>query len=310
MTDDRASETSLSSVQRAASTQREARVPAVPVGFQAVWSLIRPRQWVKNSFVLAPLVFAVQISNPVALRQAVAATFLFCLASSAVYIFNDWRDLDGDRAHPTKRFTRPLAAETVSVRTAGALLILLWLVVIGVAAWWPPVGVGLLVYVLLNAAYSVHLKRVPVVDIFCVAAGFVLRVASGAAAIAVPLSAWMLITTLCLALYLAAVKRRQELVVAGQGARHVLGAYTIPLLDRYAQMAATAALVFYGLFASTVRPELAGTTAFVLFGFFRYSYLVEAHEAGENPTEVLWRDRPLAAVVVLWAVTAVWLVAL
>ena len=287
----------------------EARVPVAPVGVGAVVALLRPRQWVKNVFVLAPLVFAVKIFNPVAVQQALAALALFCVASSAVYIFNDWRDLPADRLHPTKRFTRPLAAGALPVRFAAGLLCALWLILLGVAWFWPPVGSTLLAYVALNMAYSIHLKRIPVVDIFCVAAGFVLRVAAGAVAIAVPLSAWMLVTTLCLALYLAATKRRQELFLAGERARYVLGTYTLPLLDRYAQMSATAALVFYGLFASTVRPELAGTTALVLFGFFRYSYLVETRQAGENPTEVLWQDWPLAVVVLLWGAISAWIVA-
>lgn len=307
--DDTAELESRAGATKGEQTLLEARVPAAPVGFAALVALLRPRQWIKNVFVLAPLVFAVQVFNPAAVQQALAATALFCLASSAVYIFNDWRDIPADRLHPTKRFTRPLAAGSLSERFALGLLTGLWLVLVGVALWWPPVGGALLVYTGLNAAYSMHLKRVPVVDIFCVAAGFVLRVGAGALAIAVPLSAWMLVTTLCLALYLAAMKRRQELLLAGEHARQVLGAYTVPLLDRYAQMSATAALVFYGLFASTVRPELAGTTALVLFGFFRYSYLVEVRQAGENPTEVIWQDFPLALVVLLWGAISAWIVA-
>ena len=159
-----------------------------------------------------------------------------------------------------------------------------------------PVGL----YLGINAAYSLRLKHVPVVDLFCVASGFLLRVFAGARAIDVPVSSWMLITTLCLALYLAAIKRRQELETRGTDGRAVLDSYTVRLLDRYAEMSGVAALLFYGLFVIEVRPALAISIPFVLFGLFRYWYLVERQGAGESPTDALWNDGPLALTVLAW----------
>jgi decaprenyl-phosphate phosphoribosyltransferase len=140
-----------------------------------------------------------------------------------------------------------------------------------------------------------------------VAAGFVLRVYAGAVVIDVPLSSWMLITTLSIALYLAAIKRRDELEVQGDGARAVLGQYTIPLLERFSLMASVCAMVFYSMFVVTTRPVLAFTIPFVLFGIFRYWFLVDRHGRGESPTDALWSDRPLAVTVLLWGVLCAFL---
>src|SRR5207253_8327001 len=156
------------------------------------------------------------------------------------------------------------------------------------------------IYVMLNVAYTIKLKRVPVVDLFALAAGFVLRVEAGAVAIGLVVSPWMLITTLCLALYLAAVKRRDELVGPGVTSREVLRLYTPSLLDKLAERSALGAMVFYGLFVITVRPALVATIPLVLFGMFRYSFIVERTGTGESPTDALWRDRPLALTVVVW----------
>ena len=184
--------------------------------------LMRPRQWIKNGFVMAPVLFAGAFLDGTALARAFLATAAFCLAASLVYVANDLVDLESDRLHPDKRHTRPLAEGSATVRGARLLFALLALALVVAVAFIPTVGGPLAAYVALNLAYTLRLKRVPVVDLFCVASGFVLRVAAGALAVRVPLSGWMLITTLCLALYLAAVKRRQELAGGGD-ARAVLG---------------------------------------------------------------------------------------
>lgn len=274
--------------------------PAARTGAAALVRLMRPRQWIKNAFVVAPLIFSGQFAQPGAIANSVFAVVLFCLAASAVYVFNDLHDLDADRRHPVKRYSRPLASGAVTV--AGA--------------WWTfgvlctTVALGLLVsvettsvvlgYIALNVAYTRKLKEVPVVDLFCIAAGFVMRVFAGAVAISLIPSGWMLITTLCLALYLAAVKRRDELAGNGDTSRAVLRQYTAPLLDRFAERAAMSSMVFYGLFVITVRPALVTTIPLVLFGMFRYSYVVDRTGAGESPTDALWRDLPLALTVVAW----------
>jgi decaprenyl-phosphate phosphoribosyltransferase len=273
----------------------------------AVLRLLRPKQWIKNLFVLAPLIFSGLFTRESSTLLALFATLLFCVAASMVYVFNDLADRHIDALHPVKRFTRPLASGAVSIGAARALLVTLGaLLLLGSYVSIPLVGV-LLAYILLNVLYSSWLKRVPVVDIFCVAAGFVLRVYAGAVVIDVPLSSWMLITTLSIALYLAAIKRRDELEVQGDGARAVLGQYTIPLLERFSLMASVCAMVFYSMFVVTTRPVLAFTIPFVLFGIFRYWFLVDRHGRGESPTDALWSDRPLAVTVLLWGVLCAFL---
>ncbi len=266
----------------------------------ATIALLRPREWSKNIFVLAPLVFAGAFSHGTALYHAGLAFALFCIAASAVYIVNDLHDVSEDRAHPVKRKKRPLAAGEISPRAA--IVVLLCLYVLLVLGCWllPRAGVIVVGYVLLNIAHTYMLKLQPVIDIFSIAIGFMLRVYAGAEAIAVPVSPWMFVTTLCLALYLASIKRRQELNWAGGTGRAVLRQYTAPLLDRFAQMAATGALLFYSMFVVTTRQELVFTIPFVLFGLFRYQWLVEVREAGESPADALLGDWQLILTVVFW----------
>ena len=268
--------------------------------------LLRPKQWIKNGFVLAPLVFAGEFLNAMAIKQALFATLLFCLASSATYIVNDIRDIERDRQHPRKSKSRPLAAGMLSVPTAlGLLLVLYGALIFG---WWlaPRVLYVILAYLLLNLAYTFVLKHQPVVDIFTIAIGFVLRVYAGAMALDVPVSGWMFVTTLCLALYLAAVKRRQELSQNGSEGRKVLEKYSVSLVDRYAEMAATGALVFYSMFVMSAKPQLVITVPLVLFGLFRYWYVVEELEGGESPTDALLADWQLLLTVTLWVAACGW----
>ena len=268
--------------------------------------LMRPRQWIKNAFVLAPLLFSGAFADPASVGQALLAMLLFCVASSATYTVNDLKDIERDRRHPTKSRKRPLAAGTVSVPAALALLVVLY----GVLVWgWfvqPGVILVILAYVVLNLAYSFVLKHQPVLDIFTIAIGFVLRVYAGAQALAVPVSSWMFVTTLCLALYLASVKRRQELSQSGAEGREVLERYTVALVNRYAEMSATGALLFYSMFVMSSRPELVITVPVVLFGLFRYWYVVEKLDGGESPTDALLSDWPLIATVLAWTGACLW----
>jgi 4-hydroxybenzoate polyprenyltransferase len=273
---------------------------------RALSRLLRPRHWVKNAFVAAPAVFAGVFVHPAVAGRALAATALFCLAASAVYVFNDLLDAPTDRLHPVKRHTRPLASGAVTPRVGRLLLGLL---LAGLAAGllaFPAPALAILGYLAINLAYTLRLKHVAVVDLFCIACGFMLRVYAGARAVEVPLSSWMLITTLALALYLAAVKRRQELASSGPEARRVLGAYTLPLLDGYAQTAASASVVFYSLYVIDVRPRLAVTVPFVLLGIFRYSYLVQTRQVGESPTDALYSDLPLILTILGWGALCVY----
>lgn len=271
-----------------------------------ILSLLRPKQWVKNFFVLAPLVFSGAFTDAAAVGHALFATLLFCMASSASYIINDIHDIERDRSHPTKCKTRPLAAGAVSIPTALIVLAILYTLLFG--GWFlaPAVVMVIAAYLALNLAYTFALKHEPVIDIFTIAIGFVLRVFAGAMSLNVPVSSWMFITTLCLALYLAAVKRRQELSQNGTESRKVLEKYSISLVDRYAEMSATGALLFYSMFVMSSKPELVITVPLVLFGLFRYWYVVEALDGGESPTDALLTDWQLLGTVVLWVALCTW----
>lgn len=268
--------------------------------------LMRPKQWVKNGFVLAPLVFSGEFLDLDAIGHALWAMLLFCVASSATYVINDMHDIERDRRHPKKSQSRPLAAGVVPVSAALFLLAGLYAVLLG--AWFvvPKVLGVIAAYLVLNLAYTFVLKHQPVVDIFTIAIGFVLRVYAGAVALSVPVSSWMFITTLCLALYLAAVKRRQELSQSGSEGRKVLEKYSVALVDRYAEMSATGALLFYSMFVMSAKPALVITVPLVLFGLFRYWFVVEALDGGESPTDALLVDWQLLLTVVLWVLTCVW----
>lgn len=267
-------------------------------------ALMRPRQWVKNVFVFAPLIFAGEFLKIESIEKVALAALIFCVASSATYILNDLSDIQRDRRHPKKSKTRPLASGLVSVPQALALLLALYGVLL--TAWFvlPAVLYVVLGYLLLNLAYTFVLKHQPVIDIFTIAIGFVLRVYAGAMALSVPVSSWMFVTTLCLALYLAAVKRSQELASNGSQSREVLQHYTPALLNRYAEMAATGALMFYSLFVMTARPALVMTIPLVLYGLYRYWFIVESKDGGESPTDALLDDWQLLLTVAIWGVVS------
>lgn len=271
-----------------------------------LFKLMRPRQWIKNGFVFAPLMFTGLFLDMIAVSQTLMAFILFSLAASATYVVNDLKDIESDRKHPVKSKKRPLASGQVTASQAKKLLLGLYAILF--AGFWlqPMVMAVIAAYLLLNVAYSFYLKHQPVLDIFTIAIGFVLRVYAGAMAISVPVSSWMFVTTLCLALYLAAMKRRQELLLTSQEGRSVLEKYTVSLVERYAEMAATGALLFYSLFVMNARPEMVMTIPFVLFGLFRYWYVSEALGVGESPTDALLADKQLLLTVVAWVGVLLW----
>ncbi len=268
--------------------------------------LLRPKQWIKNGFVLAPLVFSGEFHSSAAIVAALHATLLFCLASSSVYIVNDIRDVEQDRKHPKKALTRPLAAGTVTVPMAVGLLVVLYLGLAAGLLATPAIAAAIVGYIALNYLYTFWLKHQPVLDIFTVAIGFVLRVYAGAYALSVPVSSWMFVTTLALALFLAAVKRRQELSQGTADSRLVLAKYSVTLVDRYAEMSATGALVFYSMIVMSTRPELVITVPLVLFGLFRYWYVVDKLDGGDSPTDVLLTDWQMLCTVLLWIAACIW----
>jgi len=275
--------------------------------------LARPGQWLKNSVVLAALVFGGELGNTSQLEQALLAALIFCLLSSAVYTFNDLLDRKQDRQHPLKK-DRPLASGRLPVTPAvvlGLILMALGLV----AAWWlnQPFFVAAVVFVALNIIYSLFLKDIVIVDAMTVAIGFVLRAYAGALAIDVPASKWLLINTLLLALFLSFGKRRHELLLLETGAtshRKILSRYSPYLLDQCIGVTTASVVVMYMLYSfSTEVMEKLGTHSlfltipFVIYGVFRYLYLIHKEEKGGSPTRVLITDLPILLTVTLWVLT-------
>jgi 4-hydroxybenzoate polyprenyltransferase len=275
---------------------------------------MRPEQWLKNGFVLAPIVFAGLVFDPDAWLRTILAVASFCAASSAVYLVNDVLDRETDRLHPIKK-NRPIAAGEVSVGTALTVAVVLVGVALAIAVWlggWFPAI--LISYVVIVLLYSAVLKRAVFLDVLVVAAGFVLRVVGGAVAIDVPVSMWILVVAYLLALYLALGKRRSELVLLGVDAgehRAVLGHYTLPMVDQAISVVLGATVLAYALY--TVAPEtvakvgsegLRATGPIVLYGLFRSLYRLHRHGLGGSPTRALLTDRPLLACVVVWLAVA------
>ncbi|CAI3957308.1 4-hydroxybenzoate polyprenyltransferase (UbiA) (PDB:4OD4) (PUBMED:28830929) [Commensalibacter communis] len=268
--------------------------------------LIRPKQWVKNIFLFAPLIFSKEFLHLYSVYHVIFAAFLFCLAASAVYIVNDLNDIEQDKTHPEKRKKRPLASGEISVKNA---ILLLGAIYIGLFAAWfvtPKVINVIIVYIVINLLYSFKLKHEPVIEIFIVAFGFVLRVYAGAVALNVPVSNWMFVTTLSLSLYLASIKRRQELIQNGSQSRGVLSHYSVTLINRFAEMSATSAIIFYSLYVMTVQSKLIVTIPFVMFGLFRYWFIVETLRDGESPTDVVIYDKQILLTVLFWAGFCIW----
>lgn len=275
---------------------------------------LRPRQWVKNVFVLAALVFAGRLGDPVAVARALGAFAVFCALSSAVYLVNDLRDRDADRRHPVKRL-RPIAAGEISPGTASAASVVLASAAL-LAGFALQTGLGAVAaaYFLLNLAYSFGLKRVVILDVMMVASGFLLRAWAGAAVLGVAISHWLVLCTGLLALFLGFVKRRQEIAALGgdDATRAILREYSLPFLDQMIAIVTGSTVVAYALYAFS--PEVAEklgtqhlglTIPFVLFGIFRYLYLVHRRGEGENPTALLLSDLPLIADVLLWGAAVV-----
>jgi 4-hydroxybenzoate polyprenyltransferase len=271
---------------------------------------LRPHQWVKNTLVLAGLFFSRSLLDRHAVLLTLAACAIFCAASSGVYLFNDLRDLPEDRNHPAKRL-RPIAAGSVSPAVAAVFSFLL-IVTSGVAAvaLQPAFGGVVLAFITLNLAYSMGLRRIVIVDILVVASGFVLRAVAGAVVIGVHASPWLILCTLQLALLVAVGKRRQELVLLERraaGHRISLEEYSVQFLDLMMGVSGAAAMVTYALYTmadDTVAHfgsrNLVLTVPFVLYGLFRYCYLVQQRREGGDPARLFVSDRPLLINVLLW----------
>jgi len=275
---------------------------------------MRPRQWPKNAFLFAALVFDRQLLSPVPLLRAMSGFVLLCLASGLVYIINDLVDLPHDRQHPVKR-KRPIASEKLSVRSArAAAAVLAALTLAGSLALDLRFALIVAVYVVSNLLYSFWLKHIPIIDVFVVASGFVLRVAAGVVLLTVErFSPWLYVCTTLLALYLGFGKRRAEMVLLANGAnahRKVLDGYTIPLLDSLIIIVSGTTIVAYSLYTFSA-PNLPGnhlmmlTIPFVIYGIFRYLLLIHVQDAGGAPEEMILTDRPLLSTFLLWGLSVV-----
>jgi 4-hydroxybenzoate polyprenyltransferase len=277
---------------------------------KALLKTMRPRQWPKNIFIFAALVFDKQLLNVEAFLRTLAGFVLFCLISSSVYIFNDLADVEADRQHPEKK-NRPIAAGKLPVSVAWAAGIGLVIISLSLAFLLAPSFAAVLfVYFLLNMAYSKWLKHVPIIDVFVIAAGFVLRVHAGVTLIDVErFSPWLYVVMTLLALFLGFGKRRAELALLAQGAgshRKVLAGYTLPLLDQYIMIVSGTTIVAYSLYTFSApnvpkNDSMMLTIPFVVYTIFRYLYLIEVKHAGGAPEEVLLSDRPFQIAMVLWA---------
>jgi 4-hydroxybenzoate polyprenyltransferase len=278
---------------------------------------LRPRQWTKNLAVFAPLLFARAVTVPGAVWHASLAFLAFCALASGLYVVNDWVDRAQDRLHPDKKF-RPIAAGEVGGIGAAVLVVVCWLlggVLAGLAG--PEVWQPALAYVVVELAYSFWLKRFVVVDVLVIATGFVLRVVGGAAAINVPVSNWLFLCALLLALFLALGKRRAELVSLeasqAHGHRLTLADYSVPLLDQMLTLVAGTCVVAYALY--TVAPDtvekvgsdrMKFTVPFVVYGILRYIYLLHRRGAGGAPERVLLQDKPTLLNLALYLATVGW----
>ncbi|MFL5944190.1 MAG: decaprenyl-phosphate phosphoribosyltransferase [Gaiellaceae bacterium] len=282
---------------------------------RAAFAALRPRQWTKNLLLFAGIIFAAKLGDATRWLEAVAAFVAYCAASSASYLVNDVRDAPHDRVHPVKR-ARPIARGELSPRLAVVLAVVLVVCAFALVA---PLGLASLLFLatffVLQAAYTLALKHVVLLDVMTIGGLFVVRAAAGAAAVDVRISPWLLLCTALLALFLALAKRRGELVLVGADAtpgRPVLEGYSLALVDQLVTVVAASTVISYCLYTFTARDSKAMmvTIPFVVFGVFRYLLLMHRRDLGEEPEEVLLRDLPILLCIAGWAVCGAVILAL
>lgn len=292
--------------------------------------MMRPHQWVKNLFIFPALLFSKHLFYIPSLLTSLAAFAIFCLLSGAVYIFNDIMDVEEDRFHPVKK-TRPIAAGLITKRYAGILFLLISIASLALSfAVNTGFGVIAAVYFIINICYSAYLKRIAIVDVMVVSLGFVLRAAAGGVAISVRVSPWLLVCTILIALFLVLAKRRHELTLLDERSnmlielsiaakdvghaikyRRSLDEYSAYFLDQMIAVTTASTLMAYILYTlsedaiSQFGEHLIYSVPFVIYGIFRYLYLIHQKKEGGSPTMTLLGDRPLLADIALWVVAVV-----
>jgi 4-hydroxybenzoate polyprenyltransferase len=285
---------------------------------RAVWLSLRPHQWTKNLVVFAAPALSKHLFERGPLEKSVLGFVIFCALSGTVYLLNDVADVERDRLHPRKRL-RPIASGALSPRVAVLLSLALGLGSLGLSVLLGlPFVRWAALYLALNVLYSFRLKEIVILDVLSVSIGFVVRAVAGGVAIGVLVSDWLLVCTLLLALFLALAKRRHELVsltTSATGHRKILAEYSPYLLDQMISVVTASCLTayaFYTMAPDTVQKyrteRLAWTIPFVIYGIFRYLYLVHQKEKGGSPTDHLVTDRPLLLNVFLWALALLWIV--
>ncbi len=275
--------------------------------------LLRPKQWVKNLFIFAPILFSGLLTDLGVLLINIEAFIAFCLVSSAVYVINDISDVEADRAHKKKRF-RPIASGDVSIPEARIVFVILLALAIAICFIMNVkfiIAIGL--YFVINVMYTYFIKNVVLLDVFFISFGFMLRVAAGAFAIDVQLSSWMILTTIFISLFLGISKRRAELSQSDleniPKQRKVLEQYSIVFTDQMNTIAATGTIISYALYTVSEKAveafhsdNLIYTTPFVIYGIFRYMYLIHKKNLGESPTQIVTKDPAIIINSVLWFV--------
>lgn len=280
--------------------------------------LMRPYQWVKNAFVFTGLLFGHAWDEPDLVTQVVITFVAFCMVSSAVYVGNDIVDVEQDRRHP-KKCKRPLASGQVSIAAAAGLAALLAVSGLFLAYAASPAVLAMLCgYVAMNIAYSLRLKHVVILDVFIIAAGFMLRILAGTLGVGIPPSQWLLLCGLMVTLFLGFTKRRAEIIALSDGKsthRKVLDHYSPVLLDKMVGITAAGLIMSYSLYTmnpDTIRihgtANLIYTVPFVMYGVFRYIYLLHHHSRGGDPSHDLIRDPHLLSAVAGWLAATIWLI--
>jgi len=279
---------------------------------------LRPKEWIKNLFVVIPLFFSNNIGNIPIVFNTIIAFLMFCLFSSSVYLINDIIDLERDKIHPKKN-KRPLAAGRLSKKTVifGSIIFLAFAVLGSAKIDINFLYLGLL-YWFINLFYSLFIKHLIILDVICISIGFILRVIAGGIVVRVSPSHWILLTTLFLSLYLGFAKRRGEIVLCHReiGVQHrpVLESYTINSIDQFLFISATCTIMSYILFTVSEYVfkrfgtyNLVYTIPFVIFGIFRYLYLIKSSETYDSPTEILYQDKPLGINIIIWLIVCIFI---
>lgn len=278
------------------------------INIKAIIKLLRPKQWIKNSFVLAAIIFSGNFSKAGVFARNIAVMFMFCIASSCVYILNDIIDVEKDRCHPKKKF-RPIASGDVSVTLAVILGIsLMVIVIIGTYKINPIALVIIVAYLILNILYSFKLKHIIIIDVMVITLGFVLRIECGSVVTGVSLSPWLILCTILLSLFLALNKRKSEIIeLDSKSASHrkILEEYSVDLIDRMLNLVTPSILISYCLytFSSVQSRSMMLTIPFIIYGIFRYEYLMTKNNAGGKPEDIFFKDKPFLINIVLWGLS-------